>query len=116
MKDKNNKIFDNMDSLCCREFNVNETLALLLHPNPNIFGSWGCERRLNYKNIGLLLYVNAHRHTGWILINLSGADLYDVHLFELGKKEIKDSIIGLYYDQLLDAIDSRIEKQDDYKF
>ena len=116
MKDKNNKFFENMDSLCCREFDIKETLTLLHYPNPSVFMSWGVERKANYKNIGLLLYVNAHCHTGWILISLSVADLYDIYLLELGKKEIKDSIIDLYYDQLLDAIDSRIEKQDDYKF
>ena len=114
MKDKDNKIFDNMDSLCCREFDVNETLQLLHHPNPSVFWSWGVERKLNYKNIGLLLYVNAHRHTGWILISLSGADLYDVYLFQSEKKEIKKEIKGLYYDQLLTAIDDEIERISDY--
>lgn len=116
MKDKSNKIFDNMDSLCCREFNVNETLLLLHHPTPTKFWSWGVERKINYLDKGLLLYVNANRHTGWLLISLSFKDLYDVHLFELGKKELKHSITDLYFDQLLDAIDDYIEKKENYKF
>ena len=103
-----------MDSLCCREFDVNETLQLLHHPNPNIFYSWGCDRKINYLNKGLLLHVDAHRHTGWILISLSGADLYDVYLFQLGKKEIKKEIKDLYFDQLLKAIDDEIERIPDY--
>lgn len=116
MKDKDNKIyFDNMDSLCCREFDVKETLLLLHHPNPNIFYSWGVSRKANYKNIGLLLYVEARRHTGWILISLSAADLYDVHLFNLGNKSIKKQIKDLYFDQLLAAIDDEIERIDEYK-
>lgn len=116
MKNKDNQLFDNLDSLCCREFNPDETLQLLQYPNRSVFWSWGVERRLNYKNIGLLLYVNARRHTGWILISLSFSDLFDVHLFELGSKEIKKSIKDLYFDQLREAIDNEIEKIDDYKF
>jgi len=114
MKDKDNKIFDNMDGLCCRYFDVNETFKLLRYPNPSIFYSWGVERKVNYLGKGLLLYVNAHRHTGWILISLSGADLYDVYLFQLGEKKIKKEIKDLYFDQLLKAIDDEIERIDEY--
>lgn len=107
-------IFENMDSLCCRSFDVKETLALLYHPNPSVAWSWGIEQKVNYNDLGLLLKVNAHRHTGWLLISLSFMDLYDVHLFEDGK--IKQSIKGLYFDQLRDSIDEVIEKIDEYEF
>lgn len=107
-------IFENMDSLCCREFDVQETLQLLHHPTPAIFWSWGVEQKFNYNHKGLLLKVDAHRHKGWLLISLSFMDLYDVHLFEDGK--IKDSIKELYFDQLLNTIDDRIEKIDGYEF
>ncbi|KAF2520056.1 hypothetical protein E0W68_02210 [Flavobacterium salilacus subsp. salilacus] len=108
------KIYPNLDTLCCRTFDVAETLMLLHQPTPSIFWSWGVELKLNYKNMGLLLKVNAHRHTGWLLISLSFSDLYDVYLFE--DEKIKDEIKGLYFDQLLKAIDDKIEKLDNYEF
>ena len=115
MKDKVNEFFENLDDLCCREFDQQETLELLHLPEPSVFWSWGVSRKIRYKSIGLLLHVDARRHTGWILISLSFADLYDVHLLAPDKR-IKKSIKGLYFDQLREAIDKEIERIDDYKF
>lgn len=103
-----------MDSLCCREFDVAETLLLLQTPNPTIFWSWGVESKINYFNKGLLLKVNGAVHTGWVLISLSFMDLYDVYLFETGKKLIKKSVKEIYFDQLLEIADGLIETPSKY--
>ena len=110
---KINNIFDNIDSLCCRSFDIQDTLRLLHYPNPSIFWSWGAEQKINYDNKGLLLKVNAHRHKGWLLISLSGADLYDVHLFQ--DKAIKKSITDIFFEDLLRIIDDEIERINEYE-
>jgi len=102
-----------MESLTCREFDPQETLILLHHPNANVFYSWGVSEKINFNNKGLILKCNAHHFKSYLGIFLSFKDLFDVHLFEDGK--IIDSITDLYFDQLRDAIDKRIEYIKDYK-
>lgn len=116
MNIKDNQFFENFESLTCREFDPQETIHLLMHPNPAVFWSWGVSSKINYKNKALLLHVEGYKFQGWLAITLSFRDLFDVHFFETGNKKIKRSITDLYFDQLREAIDNYVEKQDDYKF
>lgn len=108
------KNFDKIETLLQREFNINETVALLSNYNPQVFMSWGVDRLLNYKNQGLLMYVNGHHHKGWLLIILAFNDTYSYYLLE-GNKGIKKEVHNIYFDQLQSAIDKDIEYIEDYK-
>ena len=114
MKDKDNQFLENYEYLTCREFDMYDTIKLLMHPNLSVFWSWGIEKKINYKNKALLLYVNGYIFQGYLAITLSFKDLFDVHFFANGV--LKKSITDLYFDQLRDTIDVAVERQDDYKF
>lgn len=78
--------------------------------------SWGVEtKKLAGDEKSLTLKVNARRHKGWIKITLNGMDLYDVELIGADRKA-KDTINGLYFDNLTEAIDNKIEKVSAYRF
>jgi len=101
-----------LQPLMQREFNLNETMAVLTH-NMNIYFSWGVSNKYNIDNKGLLLKVNGHHHKGYVFITLSWADLYDVHLIST-HGNIKQSVEGLYFDQLVEVIDNKIERIPEY--
>ena len=113
MKNKDITFFEKYEYLTCREFDINETIKLLMHPNPSVYWSWGVEKKIPYKD-ALLLYVNGYLFQGYLAITVSFKDLYDVHLFEGGV--LKKSITELYFDKLRDSIDITVERQDNYKF
>lgn len=96
-----------------REFNPTETMRILLS-NTMTFFSWGVSKRYNFDDKGLLLKVSGNHHKGWVLITLSYMDLYNVFLIS-NKGEIIESIEGLYFDQLTESIDRRIERIPEYK-
>lgn len=103
----------------CREMNPNELMQLLQMDKPK-FWSWGATafkvdnmrkpRMLRFKS-------NGYKHKGHVYIFVNGSDLFDVYLTTTQGTivEISDnSHGGLYFDMLVDWIDTRIEKQDDY--
>lgn len=90
------------------EFNPDETMQVLTHDRV-IYWSWGVSQKINFANKGLCLKVNGRYLKGWVLITLSGLDLYDVHFLKGRAKEILTSIEGLYFDQLVEVIDRYIE-------
>ncbi|RZJ67679.1 MAG: hypothetical protein EOO50_05195 [Flavobacterium sp.] len=112
---KLNKNFDNIETLCQRDFDVQDTLNLLIMTNGSIYMSWGVERKISYKGKGLLLYVNGHLHTGWVLVVLAWNDTYSFYLLE-GTKEIKHEEHELYFDVIQQRLDIAIEKQSNYNF
>ncbi len=95
---KLNKKFDNIEDLLQREFDTSETIKLLIITNPSKWMSWGVERQINFKNKGLLLYVNGHHHKGWLLIVLAWNDTYSYYLLE-GNKTIGQ--VGMLIHRLL---------------
>lgn len=103
-----------LEPLCEREFNLNETLQVLRHNQP-IYFSWGVSSLTNFDNKGLLMKVNGHHHKGYVFITLSFLDLYNVHIIST-HGNIKHSIEGVYFDELVERIDNKIERIADYKF
>jgi hypothetical protein len=97
-----------------RSFNLQETLKVLTN-NLMIYFSWGVSQKINVDNKGLLLKVNGHFHKSYVFITLSHLDLYDVHIIS-SHGNILDQYKGIYFDQLVEVIDNRIEKIPDYKF
>ena len=108
-----------IDKLVCREIYLPE-LKNLLQSNIYVFFSWGCENITvdNENKIRMFrMTVNGYKHKGYVYIFLNGGDLFDVVLTT--KKDIivdKTDEMGLYFDQLVEWIDEKIEKQPDYIF
>lgn len=81
--------------------------------------SWGAHKKvIYYSDDGYAraarFYVNAHHHKGHMYIRVNGSDLYDVFYTTL-KGRIIDESLDLFFDQLVDVIDSRIEYIPEYK-
>ena len=89
------------------EFNVSETLTLLRRYGYRFF-SWGACNFSNINDKGLLFKSNGHHHKGYVFITLNGLDLYDVHILN-GRFDHKETISDIYFDDLFDVIDKRIE-------
>ena len=96
----------------CRSLDVQELMRLLMR-NINMFFSWGVQRTKvvdNVKNPKMLrLTVNGHYHKGDVYIFVNGMDLFDVYLTSRQGK-IKVIQTDLYFDQLADWIDEKIER------
>jgi len=97
-----------------REFDPRETLSVLQY-NRNIFWSWGVSKMVNLQNKGLMFKVNGHHHKGWVLVTLGWEDLYKVYIVSNTGKFL-DEYTGIFFDDLVEVIDNRIEKIPDYKY
>ena len=96
------------------EFNLTETLGVLRR-NIVIFMSWGVSKLMNFDSKGLLMRVNGHHHKGYVLITLNGNDTYEVHFIKFNG-EIVETITEVYWDELVEKIDTKIEKIIEYNF
>lgn len=100
----------------CRVMNVQE-LIQLLSLDRNIFWSWGAHAvTVDSKTEPRMLRmkVNGHHHKGHVYIFVNGMDLFDVYLTS-SHGTIKTIGEGLYFDMLVDWIDTKIEKIPEYK-
>jgi hypothetical protein len=113
-KMKHSEIFSMCIKMGERNFNTQETLMVLRH-NRNIFWSWGVSKMVNLQNKGLILKVSGHHHKGWVLVTLGWEDLYKVHIVSNSGKVLY-KYEGIFFDDLVDIIDNRIEKIPDYKY
>jgi hypothetical protein len=102
----------------CREFNLNELLQLL-QTNQYIFWSWGAYAfRVNSKKNPKFfrMRVKGHHHKGHVYIFLNGMDMFDVYLTTIkGKIVDKTPEMGIFFDQLVEWIDNKIEKVEEYQ-
>jgi hypothetical protein len=97
-----------------RQFNIKETLFILTYNKP-IFLSWGASQIVNCENRALCFMVNGNHHSGYVVIVLDWNDTYLVHFIDKQGKLI-DSKKEVYFDMLVDVIDTRIEKIEEYSF
>ena len=109
-----NELFSKLMVKGEREFNLNETL-LVLRSNQSIYWSWGVSKLVNLQNKGLIMKVNGHHHKGWVLITLGWEDLYKVYIVSNTGNTL-DQYEGIFFDQLVEVIDDRIERIPNYKF
>lgn len=101
------KVFELVRSLAEREFDFEQTMYVLT-ANRNIWWSWGVsDGKCNNKWI--VFKTNGHHHKGWVLITLGWEDLYKVYIINTHGRILahKD---GLYFDQIVDYIDEKVEK------
>lgn len=105
-----------VQSILKREFDVKETVELLKKSKGLFtFMSWGVSKMINLKNKGLLLKVSGHHHKGWVLVTLNYSDYYDVHIIS-NKGEVKDEMTDIFFTELCERIDNRIEKIPSYNY
>lgn len=109
-----NKTFKVFEGLLEREFNTQETINQLIFFGKGQLLSWGISRRINIQNKGLILKVNGHHHKGYVLIVLGWDDVYKFHLVNT-HGVIKETVENVYFDELFDKIDEKIEKIPEYK-
>ena len=102
------QIFEISKEHFVREFNTTETLQLLRSYGYK-FWSWGADKFVNLKDKGLSFKVNGNKHKGFVLITLNASDLYEVRLYSTTGKN-KCTMIDVYFDELFDRIDEKIEK------
>jgi len=103
--------------LKCKEllkmkFDVRETLEVLTY-DISKFWSWGSKQLCNIDNKGLIFKVNGHHHKGWVLITLDWTDTYTVHIIS-NSGVVLDTYEMVYFDDLFNRIDVRIEKIPEY--
>lgn len=101
----------------CRNVNPNELLALL-QSNINVFWSWGAHafRVDNMNNPKMFrMMVQGHHHKGHVYIFVNGLDLFDVYLTtSKGRIVAKTEDQGLYFDNLVEWIDCKVERVPEY--
>lgn len=85
----------------------------ILHTQPFIVFSWGFNTPTVIAN-GLRFKVEGFKFSGTVeVVYNEGADLFDVKLIKDGV--VIELIEGVYLDTLVDVIDCRVEKVDNYK-
>jgi hypothetical protein len=90
-----------------------EYIYSVLLMQPTILMSWGFQSP-TIINHGLSFYVNGFKHKGRVSIRYNqGQDLFDIFLLD-DNEIILDTINMVYFDQLVEVIDEKIEKTDDY--
>jgi len=77
------------------------------------FHSWGANKFTNVYNYALKFNVNGHHHKGHVYIMVNGSDLYDVFI-TTNRGTILDTFKDIYFEDLFDVIDKRIEYISDY--
>ena len=113
-----NEIIDHKEIVkSCRNINIDELLALL-QSDINIFWSWGSHayRVDDTKNPKMFrMMVQGHHHKGHVYIFVNGIDLFDVYLTtSKGKIVDKTEGEGLYFDDLVNWIDKKVERIPEY--
>ncbi len=90
-----------------------EYIYSILLSQPMILMSWGFQSPRIIHN-GLYFLVNGFKHKGKVSIQYNeGQDLFDVYLLDETGKTV-DIMNMVYFDQLVEIIDERVEKTDDY--
>src|ERR1035437_6041054 len=91
-----------------------EYIYLILLTQPIILMSWGFHSPRIIHN-GLSFLVNGFKYKGKVSILYNeGQDLFDVFLLDENDKTV-DTINMVYFDQLVEVNDERVEKTEDYK-
>ena len=109
------KQFNNVvESLYRNQFSIPETMQVLTH-NASIYFSWGVSAKYNYNNKALVLKVNGHHHKGYVVITLDFNDTYIVNIIN-NRGKILNQYENVYFDELQQIIDERIEHIEEYTY
>ena len=96
-----------------RFLDLNELMTLLkTSMGVSVYWSWGPSNFLiNDKRNPRFFRMNVrgYQHTGRVYIVVNGMDLFDVYL-TTSRDVIKDVIMGVYFDELVNEMDKKIER------
>ena len=97
--------------------NANAKYTLkILQARKTIIDSWGARlfKALEYRNMPTLQFrVNGFIHKGLVNVCFNGgADMFEIYLTNMKGKEV-NSITGVYFDMLVETIDSMVETKND---
>ena len=85
----------------------------ILLTQPVILMSWGFQRPRVIDN-GLSFMVQGFKHRGQVFIRYNeGQDLFEINLLDENEKVV-ETINMVYFDELIETIDNRVEKTNDY--
>lgn len=116
MNNVNEKIDVQAITKGCRNLDPKELMQLLRFDMLK-FWSWGSHAFTidSRKNTRMFrMTVSGHHHKGHVYIFVNGMDLYEVYL-TTSRGTIKDKTAeGLYFDQLVEWIDDKIERIPEY--
>jgi hypothetical protein len=86
----------------------------ILNTNLGIVFSWGFNSPVKLVN-GLRFNVNGFKHKGKVAVKYDeGLDLFYVEILTF-KNEVIETIEGVYFDQLVEVIDNRVELVENYE-
>jgi len=81
--------------------------------NMPVIMSWGFNNPIGLEN-GLRFSVNGFKHKGNVVVRYNeGLDLFDIEILST-ENEVNETIDGVYFDQLIEIIDNRVELVEDY--
>ena len=90
-----------------------EYIMKILRSQLMVVFSWGFNNPIAITT-GLRFKVEGFKLKGTVeVVYNEGSDLFDVRLIKNGK--VVELVEGVYFDSLVDVIDYRVEKVDDYK-
>lgn len=108
----------NCKEASCREMNFDELISLLKSDIMK-YWSWGVHNMKidSAKRMRMFrMNVQGHHHKGHVYIFLNGLDLFDVYLTKTdGIIKSRSEETGLYFDQLVDWIDEKVERIPEYQ-
>lgn len=82
--------------------------------NLSVVFSWGFNSPIALEN-GLKFTVNGFKHKGNVAVRYNeGLDLFDVEILT-SENELIETIDGVYFDQLIEVIDNRVELVENYE-
>ena len=85
----------------------------ILKTNLPVIMSWGFNNPIGLEN-GLRFSVNGFKHKGNVVVRYNeGMDLFDVEIIT-SENEVIETIDGVYFDQLIEVIDNRVELVENY--
>ena len=81
-----------------------------------VMWSWGVTKFMALpNNEGLIFHVQGYKFNGWVkVIYNEGTDLFNIHYLTNKMKEVGEQQ-GIYFDMLVETIDSTVEKTADYQ-
>lgn len=103
-----------INKIVCRDVDANYILKILRN-NMSIYFSWGTNNLIDLDGKGLRFTVSGNHHKGHVYVVLNGGDLFDIY-YTSNRGTIKDIHKDIFFDQLTEIIDNKIERIADYNY